>query len=105
MVGSKATHIGYVTPTAAFKYMVLGAGVDDTEEGEHRLGVVACFAEETTVIKIRVRVVGGIDQTDMLKGRSRFSHSSAVTIAHTCCAEGVSLGHYMPSVLYLRART
>ena len=48
--------------------MVFGAGVDDAEEGKHGLGMVACFAEETTIIIIRVRVVGGIDQAERLEG-------------------------------------
>ena len=48
--------------------MVFGAGVDDAEEGEHGFGVVAGFAEETTIIIIRVRVGGGINQADRLEG-------------------------------------
>ena len=42
--------------------------MDNAEEGEHGFGVVAGFAEETTVIIIRVRVSGGIDQVDRLEG-------------------------------------
>ena len=48
--------------------MVFSAGVDNAEEGEHRLGVVAGFAEEATIIIIRVRVGGGIDQVERLEG-------------------------------------
>ena len=48
--------------------MVFGVGVDNAEESEHGLGLVACFAEETTIIIIRVRVGGGIDQAERLEG-------------------------------------
>ncbi len=58
--------------------MVFGAGVDDTEEGEHGFGLVAGFAEEATVIIIRVRVGGRMDQAERLEGCSRVCHGAAV---------------------------
>jgi hypothetical protein len=42
--------------------------VDDAEEGEHGFGLVAGFAKEATIIIIRVRVGGGIDQAERLEG-------------------------------------
>ena len=68
MVGGEAAHISNITPTSSFDDVVFGAGVDNAEEGEHGLGVVAGFAEEATIIIIRVRVVGGIDQAERLEG-------------------------------------
>ena len=54
-------HRPYITISPGNDFMVLSAGVDNAEEGEHGLGGVAGFAEETTVIIIRVRVVSRID--------------------------------------------
>ena len=68
MVGGETAHISDITPTSSFDDVVLSAGVDDTKEGEHGLGVVAGFAEEATIIIIRVRVSGGIDQAERLEG-------------------------------------
>ena len=61
MFGGEAAHIGDVAPTSSFDDVVLGTGVDDAEKGEHGLGLVAGFAEEATIIIIRVRVVSRID--------------------------------------------
>ena len=68
MVGGETAHISDITPTTGLDFMIFGAGVDNTEEGEHGLGLVAGFAEETTIIIIRVRVGGGIDQVERLEG-------------------------------------
>jgi hypothetical protein len=68
MLGCEATHVGYVAVGTAFDGVVGSAGVDNAEEGEHGLGLVAGFAEETTIIIIRVRVSGGIDQAKRLEG-------------------------------------
>ena len=68
MVGGEAAHISDITPTTGNDFVVFGAGVDDAEESEHGLGMVTGFAEETTIIIIRVRVGGGIDQAERLKG-------------------------------------
>ncbi|MBE6325091.1 MAG: hypothetical protein E7074_09000 [Bacteroidales bacterium] len=67
MFVGKAAHIGYITPTTGNDFVVFGAGVDDAEEGKHGLGLVAGFTEEATIIIIRVRVVGGIDQAERLE--------------------------------------
>ena len=47
--------------------MILSAGVDGAEESEHRLGLVAGVAEETTVVVVGVGVVGGEEETDRLQ--------------------------------------
>ena len=73
--------------------MVLGAGVDDTKEGEHGLGVVASFAEEATVIIIRMRVGGGINQAERLEGGDSRGQLSTIVEQHTLGAEGVSDGN------------
>ncbi|MBE6323429.1 MAG: hypothetical protein E7074_00450 [Bacteroidales bacterium] len=73
--------------------MVLGAGVDNAEEGKHGLGMVAGFAEETTIIIIRVRVGGRIDQAERLKGGDSRGQLSTIVEQHTLGAEGVSGGN------------
>ena len=62
------THCSHVAICSALYGVVFGAGVDNAEEGKHGLGLVAGFAEETTIIIIRVRVGGGIDQAERLEG-------------------------------------
>ena len=50
----------HIAVCPCFDLIVLGAGVDDAEEGEHGLGVVVMSAKDAAVVVVRVRVRGRI---------------------------------------------